>query len=131
MGAIAELLYVENVPDAGRSNVVISHYQAELITDTLDAVEMFYRRKHASTYFLDVFSIRQSVADFQVKRIEKLINDIGHTIMAELLHVENDPGAGLSNVFNSHEVVKEMVSDIAYSGVVAQHSMRSCREWHC
>jgi len=61
---------------------MLIHYQAELITDTIAAMETLEQNSLGIKYFLDVFSIRQGVPqDFQLEYVEKLIAKIGLTLM--------------------------------------------------
>jgi hypothetical protein len=83
--SVAELAYVQGDIRANKVNVFISHYQAELISETFSAMQSFDLRNQGSGntyYFLDVFSIRQaSENDFDLDHVQSLIKGVDKTML--------------------------------------------------
>ena len=80
--SVAELFYIDDDEGSGYGDVFVSHYQAELIMETTNAMESFEKSHIGVTHILDVFSIRQGVPDdFKSDYVEKLITMIGLTLM--------------------------------------------------
>jgi len=111
--SVAEMSYVDNDAGAGFAKVFVSHYQAELITQTIAALEIFEKTRCEIKYFLDAFCIRQGVAgDFKLDYVKKVITKNGLTLMVADPWVQPDT---IKRIWHAFEILCTVEGDTELS----------------
>jgi len=121
-----EWLLHQSYPGAGRATAFLSHAQKETLALTLGALKRFEIRMGAPViFFVDYFTLRQCINDFNLDKVKECIKAIGRTVM---LAEPWDAPFTLTRTFCAFEVYATLDEHIAFEVVFPPEQERKMME---